>query len=172
MANGFPLSAIVGRRDIMMEMEEIFFSGTFGGELLSLAAAKEVLTRHLNQDVCAIIAEIGSELAFGTRSIIKRHNLESVLSISGHESWIFLNWSNSNEFGSDEVRTFFAQETFKRGVLVLSTHNVTLAHNSKQRASVIEVYNEVLGLLSDVIYSGKLRESLEVEPLKPLFKVR
>jgi len=172
MANGFPLSAIVGRRDIMMEMEEIFFSGTFGGELLSLAAAKEVLTRHVSQDICGNIAHIGNELSSATRSIIELYDLEDVIKLSGHESWTFLNWSNSNEFSSEEVRTFFAQETFKRGVLVLSTHNVTLAHNSKQRASVIEVYNEVLALLSDAINSGKLRESLEVEPLKPLFKVR
>ena len=43
MANGFPLSALAGSRDVMLEMEEIFFSGTFGGELLSLAAAKVVL---------------------------------------------------------------------------------------------------------------------------------
>ncbi|MDD2859397.1 MAG: aminotransferase class III-fold pyridoxal phosphate-dependent enzyme, partial [Candidatus Nanopelagicales bacterium] len=31
LANGFPLSAIVGRRDLMMLMESIFFSGTYGG---------------------------------------------------------------------------------------------------------------------------------------------
>ena len=31
-ANGFPLSAVCGRRDVMMEMEEMFFSFTMGGE--------------------------------------------------------------------------------------------------------------------------------------------
>jgi glutamate-1-semialdehyde 2,1-aminomutase len=172
MANGFPLSAIVGRRDIMMEMEEIFFSGTFGGELLSLAAAKEVLTRHVSQDICGNIADIGTELTSATRSIIELYNLENVIKLSGHESWTFLNWSNSSEFSSDEIKTLFAQETFKRGVLVLSTHNVSLAHNSKQRSKIIEVYSEVAGLLSDAISSGNLRELLEVKPLKPLFKVR
>ena len=172
MANGFPLSAIVGRRDIMMEMEEIFFSGTFGGELLSLAAAKEVLTRHVSQDICGYIADIGTELTSATRSIIELYNLENVIKLSGHESWTFLNWSNSSGFSSDEIKTLFAQETFKRGVLVLSTHNITLAHNSKQRSKIIEVYSEVAGLLSDAISSGNLRELLEVKPLKPLFKVR
>lgn len=171
-ANGFPLSAIVGSRDIMMEMEEVFFSGTFGGELLSLAAAKEVLTRHSNQDICGKIAEIGSELTSATRSIIELHNLENVIKLSGHESWTFLNWSNSGEFSSDEIKTLFAQEMYKRGVLVLSSHNVTLAHKSKQRSQLIAVYNEVAGLLSKAINSGNLRRLLEVEPLKPLFKVR
>ena len=46
LANGYPLSAVVGKKEIMSEMKEIFFSGTFGGELLSLAAAKVVLKKH------------------------------------------------------------------------------------------------------------------------------
>jgi glutamate-1-semialdehyde 2,1-aminomutase len=50
-ANGFPLSAVVGRRELMMEMEQIFFSGTFGGELLSLAAAKYVLDRVASENI-------------------------------------------------------------------------------------------------------------------------
>ena len=39
LGNGMPISAVVGRADIMREMEEVFFSGTFGGEALSLAAS-------------------------------------------------------------------------------------------------------------------------------------
>ena len=39
MGNGMPISAVVGRADIMRLMEDIFYSGTFGGETLSLAAA-------------------------------------------------------------------------------------------------------------------------------------
>src|SRR2546428_5071730 len=39
MANGLPISAIVGRADVMKLFEEVFFSFTFGGEALSLAAS-------------------------------------------------------------------------------------------------------------------------------------
>ena len=50
-ANGYPLAAIVGRKELMKEMENIFFSGTFGGELLSLAAAKTVIQMHLDYEI-------------------------------------------------------------------------------------------------------------------------
>ena len=43
LANGYPVSAVAGRADVMKQMEEIFFSFTFGGEALSLAAAKATL---------------------------------------------------------------------------------------------------------------------------------
>ena len=45
LANGFPISAVAGPREIMCLMEEIFFSFTFGGETLSLAAAKATLLK-------------------------------------------------------------------------------------------------------------------------------
>jgi glutamate-1-semialdehyde 2,1-aminomutase len=171
-ANGFPLSAVVGRRHIMMEMEEIFFSGTFGGELLSLAAAKEVLTRHMLNDVCGKLAEVGSDLVSATQKVLKENHLEEVIKLSGHDSWTFLNWAGSHGYSSDEIRTLFMQETFKRGLLILSTHNVTLAHTSKYRREVIEIYQEVTQLIADALKAEKIRQLLEVEPLKPLFKVR
>ena len=49
MGNGMPISAVVGRADLMDEMEEIFYSATFGGETLSIAAAIAVIEKILEQ---------------------------------------------------------------------------------------------------------------------------
>ena len=43
MGNGFPISCVVGRADVMKVFEDIFFSFTFGGEVASMAAAMKVL---------------------------------------------------------------------------------------------------------------------------------
>ena len=59
LANGYPVSAVAGRRDVMMLMEEIFFSFTFGGEALSLAAARATLCRLRDEPVCERIAAKG-----------------------------------------------------------------------------------------------------------------
>ena len=172
MANGFPLSAVVGRRDVMMEMEEIFFSGTFGGELLSLAAAKVVLQRHLREDVCGELALAGKQLSDKTEHIINQSGLEGVLSISGHPSWRFLNWVATDHFTVEQIKTFFMQEMFKRGVLVLATHNITLAHTTKIIDRVNLIYAEVLYELQNAIASDTLSNKLLATPLKPLFKIR
>src|SRR5207244_8670291 len=50
-ANGMPLSAVAGRRDVMLVFDDIFFSGTFGGETLSLAAADATLRRLVDDQV-------------------------------------------------------------------------------------------------------------------------
>ncbi len=171
-ANGFPLSAVVGKRQIMKEMEEIFFSGTFGGELLSLAAAKVVLEKHKKMDIAAILTEKGENLRKGVESMIVRNNLQNVLTLSGHPTWVFLNWTPTDQYSVDELKTFFMQEMFQRGVLILNAHNISLAFGRKELQIVLKAYSETLQNLSSAIKSRTLREKLLVEPLVPLFKVR
>ena len=171
-ANGFPLSVVTGKFEIMKEMEEIFFSGTFGGELLSLAAAKVVLSKHLEKQICNQLAKTGEILAIITENIILRNGLQEVLSISGHSSWKFLNWNPTPEYTVPELKTFFMQEVFKRGLLVLGTHNISTAHSSADLKKISEVYGDVLGEMKIAIDEDKLRSKLEVVPLQPLFKVR
>jgi glutamate-1-semialdehyde 2,1-aminomutase len=172
MANGFPLSAVVGRRDIMIEMEEIFFSGTFGGELLSLAAAKYVLGKHIQNSICPELAAAGAHLSKGIEAIIKSQNLNSVLNLSGHDSWKFMNWNSSLGNTDFELKTLFMQENFKRGLLLLNSFNVTAAHSPKHINTMLSRLEESLELISRSLREGNVVERLEVEPLKPLFKTR
>lgn len=172
MANGFPISAVTGRREVMMEMEEIFFSGTFGGELLSLAAAKYVLERYQSESIVQELSENGSQLANGTLQLIDETGLSDVLSLSGHPTWIFLNWKSAEGFSVDEIKTLFMQLVFERGLLVLGTHNITLAHSSKVQRKILGIYREVFSEIQAAIAAGTLRNMLKVEPLRPLFKVR
>ena len=172
MANGFPISAVVGRRDIMMEMEEIFFSGTFGGELLSLAAAKHVLVRHISEDISDQLGLIGQNLFAGTNNAINESGLSEIISLSGHPTWNFLNWKPTSEYTVEEIKTLFMQLAFERGLLVLGTHNVTLAHTSKIQKQIIAIYFEVFREIEKAIVTRTLKKVLKVKPLKPLFKVR
>ncbi len=172
MANGFPLSAVVGRREVMMEMEEIFFSGTFGGELLSLAAAKSVLTRQLAGGVCESLVENGEQLADKTELALTRNGLNEILTLSGHPTWKFLNWKATEEYSVNEIKTYFMQVAFRKGLLVLSTHNVTTATNSQVIKKIEGIYNEVFAELARVINDNSLKEKLKVAPLMPLFTVR
>jgi glutamate-1-semialdehyde 2,1-aminomutase len=171
-ANGFPLSALVGKREIMLEMEKVFLSGTFGGELLSLAAAKSVLQRHLKEDICGDLETKGVRLADLTSKAISENQLEDVVSLSGHPSWKFINWQPTMNYSVGEIKTYFLQEIFQEGILVLNSHNVTTAHNKKILIRVSEAYNKVFRNVREAIDKNVLREQLKVKALVPLFKVR
>ena len=171
-ANGYPLSVVCGSREIMREMENIFFSGTFGGELLSLAAANVVLGMHQKDEISPRLNKYGEELYQDLQKVIDQADMSDLLEIKGHPTWKFLEWKDGSEFTTPELKTFFMQEMFRSGILILSTHNVTLAHNKKIRGVIISKYERVLTLMKKAISSGNLKDKLEVVPLKPLFKVR
>ena len=171
-ANGFPLSVISGKREIMMEMEEIFFSGTFGGELLSLAAAKSVLELHINREVISQLEQIGLDLQNRVNSAVSQTDTQELLSLSGHPTWIFLNWREIDGYSADLLKTYFMQEMFQKGILILGTHNVNLAHTQRNLEKIEESYLSVLSSISNGIKQGDLQSKLKVAPLRPLFKVR
>ena len=171
-ANGYPLSVVCGSREIMREMENIFFSGTFGGELLSLAAANVVLGMHQKDEISPRLNKYGEELSRDLQKVIDQTDMSGLLEIKGHPTWKFLEWKDGSEFTAPELKTYFMQEMFRRGILILSTHNVTLAHNEKIRGVIISKYERVLTLMKKAISEGNLKDKLEVMPLKPLFKVR
>ena len=171
-ANGFPLSAVVGRREIMKEMENVFISGTFGGELLSLAAAKYVLQKHQKDEICEDLINKGTLLSDFTNELIDSFGLSKVVSLSGHPTWKFLKWNKSSEYSAAEIKTFFMQEIFQEGVLVLNSHNISQAHDKKIIMKIVGTYSKVFGRIAKAISKGSLREELRVSPLEPLFKVR
>lgn len=171
-ANGYPLSAVCGKREIMQEMENIFFSGTFGGELLSLAAANTVLSMHQHDEISPRLNQIGAELASKLEELISETGMSDLMEIKGHPTWKFIVWKEGRGFKAPELKTFFMQEVFRKGLLVLSTHNVTLAHTEHIRKKIILIYENVLSIMSQDILSGELIRKLEAKPLEPLFKVR
>jgi glutamate-1-semialdehyde 2,1-aminomutase len=170
-ANGFPLSALGGRSEIMDLMDRIFFSGTFGGELLSLAAAKVVLTKVKNENVIEKLAQNGSILHLKINQILRDLDF-SGLSLSGHPSWQFLIWDDNCFRNLPKVKTLFLQEMFFNGVLILGSHNITTSHDSDSFNLVSTAYRKTLQLIKSAETHDSYEKYLLVDPLKPLFRVR
>ena len=170
-ANGFPISVITGRREIMEGFKEVFFSGTFGGELLSLTAANVVLDKVRENRVIPELYRVGQAIQKGLLSEISDNKYEFV-NLSGNPTWTFLNWTLSNDALQNKVKTYFLQEMFKRGILVLSTNNVTTTLSQKDISKILIAYAEVFEAISQALVRERLDVLLECRPIVPLFKVR
>jgi glutamate-1-semialdehyde 2,1-aminomutase len=171
-ANGYPLSALVGKAEYMKVVEDIFFSGTFGGETLSLAAAKAVLHKLKREPVLETLKLRGQKIIDGVNQLIAELDMAQLVGISGHPSWSFLAFKAAAEFSAVEIKTLFIQEVFKRGVYTLGTHNLSYAHSDTDIDQLLTCYREVFGMIACAVSEGTLRTLLECEPLAPLFKVR
>jgi len=172
LGNGMPISAVVGRADIMSEMEEVFFSGTFGGEALSLAAAIAVIDKMRNEPVIETLARTGETLAAGARERISRHGLDGVLSIGGHPSWMLLRFADQPTARKEAIRTLFIREMLRNGVLILGSHNICYAHGPNEVAHVLSAYDEALARVAKALGTGDLAGVLGIPPIEPIFRVR
>ncbi len=172
LANGFPLSAVAGRADVMKEFEEIFFSFTMGGECLSLAAAKAVLAKLNREPVIKTMATRGQRLLEGVAERIERHGVGALLSTSGHPTWTFLSFCDANGVSLWEIKTLWMQEIMARGVLSFGTHNVSFAHEEADVDHLLAVYDEVFPILREAVYGENFARYLRCKPLQPLFRVR
>ena len=171
-ANGYPLSALVGKKEIMKELEKVFFSGTFGGELLSLAAAKSVIQMHIKSNVTSKISSVGMRVSQELEKIILNHNLGAFLNLSGHPTWKFINWFGTSTLSAPQIKTYFMQEMFKKGILVLSTHNNSLSLTGSIADRVVSVYDEVLRDISQSISNNSIQRKLHSPPIEPLLVLR
>ena len=172
LANGYPLSAIAGRRDVMKLMEEIFFSFTFGGETLSLAAAKATLSKLQSHPVLETIYARGAAIIEGIQRTIVSNALDDVFSVSGHPSWSFLIVKDSRGHSSFEIKTMLMQELHQHGFLSVGTHNISFAHSEADISALLTAYWKILPLIGKQMDSNTLKSSLRCAPLVPLFKVR
>ena len=171
LANGYPVSAVVGRADVMKLMEEVFFSFTFGGETLSLAAALATMEKLEREPVIPTMRARGERLLRDTQALIDRHGLADVFSLAGHPTWSFLLFKDARGHSMWEIKTLFMQEMLKRGVLTYGTHNMSYAHSDADLDLLNAVYDEVFTRIATGLSSG-IRPMLECEVLEPLFKVR
>ena len=110
MANGYPVSALAGKAKIMRLMEEIFFSFTFGGETLSLAAAGATLSKLRRKPVIQTLKRQGEKIIKGVEQRIARLGLNDILSISGHPSWSFLVLKMSADIHNMTLRHYLCRK--------------------------------------------------------------
>ncbi len=172
MANGFPLAAVVGRADVMRGMEEIFFSTTFGGETLSLAAALAVITKMKREPVLETLAARGERLLAGMRERLASSGAGEWLTPLGHPAWSVIAFRDAPPYTSWDLKTYFLQELLARGFLTLGTHNLSYAHSEADIDSLLLAYDAVLPRLSELVRTQKLEGELRCERLQPLFRVR
>lgn len=171
MANGMPLSALVGRAEIMRAMDEVFYSFTFGGECLSLAAARATLDEMRTQPVIDHIWEIGTRLREGFNRLIADFGMQRYIDCVGLAPRTFVMFRDIDDTPALIVKSLFQQEVLKRGVLSLTgAHCVTFSHTVEDVEYTLAVYQEALEIVKRAAQQRAVRDRLEGRPIEPVFR--
>ena len=172
MANGMPISAIVGNKKIMSKMNEIFFSSTFGGEALSLVASIETINKIQRTDAINKMKKTGMRLVLGLNDIINKSSLKGMFILVGPDWWPRLNIVDIN-IDITLFKSLLRQELNAAGLIINASLNLSLAHT---QIFIIEEtlirFKKAIDKLSEHMQMGNPKKALKGDPMKPTFSVR
>jgi glutamate-1-semialdehyde-2,1-aminomutase len=170
MANGFPLAAVVGRRDVMKVFDEVFFSFTFGGEAAALAAAVATINVMKREPVIDHLWEMGQRLKDGYNVMARQLGVSAQTSCVGLAPHTVMTFGNADGKGGLILRSLLQQELVKRGVLFLTGHNVCYAHTPADIEQTLRAHRAALDVLARALKSGRPETFLEGEPVQAVFR--
>lgn len=171
-ANGMPLSALVGRADLMSKVQDIFYSGTFGGETLSLAAALATLKKMQTEPVIETLWKNGTYLSDAITRLIERHQLRDVFQLTGLPPFTTMQVAPHAAADAGSLRTLFIKEMIQRGVLTLGANNVCYAHTQADLDQVISAHDQTYEVISEALLSNRVPAVLGCPSIQPVFSVR
>jgi glutamate-1-semialdehyde aminotransferase len=170
MANGYPLSAIVGRAELMMRFNEVFFSFTHGGEALSLAAGLATIHEMVQKDVTGHFWRIGNQLKEGTNRILSECGLLTHCICVGTAPWTTIRFHDSEARDWPVLRSLFQQEVLKRGLLTHGNHMLSHSHDESLIEETLAVYQAVFPILAQAIANKDVAQRLEGPPMVGVFR--
>lgn len=169
-ANGMPLSILCGRVDVMKTLAEpdLFFFTTFGGEALSLTAARETILEMQEKDVITRVSAKNGRLRDGYNRVANDLDMAYTKAIGlDFRSMVAFNSAQTDPL---EMKSLVQQELIKRGVLWTGFHQVSFSHTDQDIEYVIAAYREVLPILKEAMARDDVRGRLRGQPVSPIFR--
>ncbi|MBS0375249.1 MAG: glutamate-1-semialdehyde 2,1-aminomutase [Proteobacteria bacterium] len=175
LGNGFALSALAGRRDLMergglhTSRERVFLlSTTHGAETHALAAGLAVMSTYRSEPVVETLYARGQQLRAGIERVTAELGLQRHVPISGRPCCLFFGTLDADLKPSQPFRTLFLQEMIERGILAPS-FVVSYSHSSADIERTIEAAGEALWVYRKALEEG-VEKYLRGPPVKPVYR--
>ena len=170
MANGYPVSAVVGRADVMSVFDEVFFSGTMGGEAVSLAAAKATIQKMRDEPVVDRLWATGRKLRDGYNAIAAEVGLGGNTACIGLPPHTIAPFTDDGGNDSIALRSLLQQELARRGVLYLVGFNICYAHTGEDVDITLQALRESMQVVADAKNANRIEESLAGPAAEAVFR--
>jgi glutamate-1-semialdehyde 2,1-aminomutase len=176
-ANGFALSAIVGRGEIMQlggfseDRDRVFLlSTTHGAEGHALAAGMATIEVYRRDGVVEHLHRQGKRLREGISQLVARRGLSEQFFLSGRDCNLVFATCDADGERSQAFRTLFLQEMIERGILGPS-FVVSFSHGDDEIDRTIEAVDSSLEIYARALEDGVDRY-LQGRPVRPALRRR
>ena len=153
LGNGYAITAIVGKKNIMLSSKNSFISSTFWSERIGFAAALKTIKEMRKLKSYDLISKMGRYIKKEWIKLAQKYDLE--IEVSGIDALPNFRFKKSHQL----LKTFITHEMLKKNYLCTTNIFVSTAHSKK-------IVNEYLNNLEKVFY----KISINKKNLKRLYK--
>ena len=177
MANGFPLSALAGRREVMRlggfvdDADRVFLlSQTAGAQPWALAALLAVIDTYEREPIVDQLHGIGAELRAGVAEVVAAAGLSEYFQLRGRDCNLVYVARDGEGRPSQEFRTLVLQEFLEHGILAPS-FVVNIAHDPKAILHTVNAVAELMPVYRRALDDG-VATVLRGRPVRPAIRPR
>ena len=132
-ANGMPLGVYCGKAEVMEKLDKAIVSSTYGGETLSLAAARAAIRTYQTRPVVEHIWRLAERVWSGLDDLFKRHGVPARM--KGLWPCIAITFDPG---APDELEARFYRAAYRHGVSLYQIPYVTFSHQDSDIDETLE----------------------------------
>ena len=155
-SNGYPMAAIIGKRDVMQSAQSTFISSTYWTERIGPAAALATIHKHRRCNVTQHLARIGQMVRDGWRLAAERAGLP--IEIGG---LVPMSSFTIRHGKAQAAHTLFTQLMLERGFLATRAFNTTFAHQDQLIEEYLQAAEEAFGVIAGALERGTVEDMLQ-----------
>lgn len=149
MSNGFPMAAVLGKRDVMQAAQDTFISSTYWTERMGPAAALATIRKLRQNQVPAHVVKMGQAVQAGWQSLAEKHRLK--IEVGGIHPLSHFSLIYDNPL---VLKTLFTQLMLEKGFLASTGFYPSYAHGPVQVAGYLQAVDEAFGFISGALAGG------------------
>ena len=156
MTNGYPMSAIIGRKEFLSIAQDTFISSLYWTDSIGPAATIATIQKIIKEDVPSYTETLGIKTQTIWQNAAKESDLEIKITGPVPQLSIFaFNYTNALE-----IKTLFIQLMLQKGFLTTTAFYPSFAHSTKHLDLYEHALREVFSVLKESVISNTVRDKL------------
>jgi len=171
MANGYPISAVAGRKELLEQIEQgVFVSTTFGGDSIAMAAALATLKILSKPEFYDHINKIGTMIRDGIQERIDKYELNDILSVSGMPAHCGLAFEDYGSLSYLDIQSVYSQTMIQNGILVFAIYFLNSHHTEAEAKAYLDATDKAFALIRQAVDKDSVEGILIGGKVDPVFK--
>jgi len=165
LGNGYPIGAVIGKRDVMQAAQSTFISSTCWTERTGPVAAIATLRRHRELDAGPYLMKLGESVQAGWQAQAAKHGIH--VHVGGLPAMSHFSFEHENPLA---LKALFVQLMLEKGFLATTAYYAMAAHRHEHVAAYLEAVDSVFAEMAPIIDEKSVMQKLKGQPASAGFK--